>query len=108
MEDTKQLSQALREMQDRVIGLFWPRYYPVDQYIPVIADTDGVLVCIEIGGLLGLQTLTIGKESGRYVEFPKTKPAYDRVEPKAQTLSDMMKEPIQFHNWYQQNVYSGK
>jgi len=95
-------------MQDRVIGLFRPRFYPADQYIPVISDTDNVLVCVEVGTLLGLQELTIGKESGRYVEFPKTRPAYDRVEPKAQTLSDMMKDPVEFHNWYQQRVYTSK
>ena len=105
MEDTKEISQALRNIQDRVIGLFRPRYYPADQYIPVISNDNGVLTCIEIGSLLGLQTLTIGIESGRYVEFPKTTPAYDRVEPKAQTLSDMMKEPIKFNEWYQNNVY---
>lgn len=108
MEDTKEISQALKNMQNRVIGLFRPRFYPNDQYIPVIADENGVLTCIEIGGLLGLSTLTIGIEAGRYVKFPIAKPAYDRVEPKPQTLSDMMKNPIEFNDWYRTNVFSGK
>lgn len=91
-------------MQNRVIGLFRPRFYPAEVYIPVIANDNGVLTCIEVGNLLGLQTLTIGAEAGRYVEFPKSTPAYDRSAPVPQTLSDMMKDPIVFDMWYKQNI----
>lgn len=112
MEDTVQLDKALRSMQDRVIGLFRPRYYPADHYIPVIYDKDGTLVCIEIGPLLGLQTLTIGKEAGRYVPFPREKVStgagINDWEFADQTLSSIMKEPLEFHQWYKDNVYPGK
>ena len=81
--------------------MFRPRFYPADQYIPVIADENGVLTCIEIGALLGLQTLTIGKQEGRYVPFV-TKYGI------SQTLTEMMSDLLRFHNWYKENVYSTK
>ncbi len=105
LEDTNEISQALKQMQNRVIGLFKPRFFPVGEYIPVIANDNGMLTCITISTLLGLQTLHIGAEAGRYVEFPKTSPAYDRTVPVAQTLADMMKDPIAFDKWYKTNVY---
>lgn len=111
MENTQQLSIALKEIQSQVIGLFRPRYYPNDQYIPVIADSNSVLTCIEIGTLLGLQTLTIGAESGRYVKFPDIYLYNDEgMQSKKkvkQTLSDMIKDPIAFHSWYKTNIHSG-
>jgi alkaline phosphatase len=107
-KEINELGQHLKVVQNQVIGLFRPRFYPADQYIPVVENRDGLLTCIEVGALLGLQTLHIDATSGRYVEFPKTQPAYDRVEPKAQTLSDMMKDPLKFHQWYKDNVWSGK
>ena len=104
MEDIKQLSQALREMQNRVIGLFRPKYYPTDQYIPVIADADGVLTCVEVSTLLGLSTFTIGKESGRYVPFPDNRMEPGKWADGAPTLTRMMSEPMKFHEWYEEHI----
>lgn len=108
-ELSKELGMALRNMQSQVIGLFRPKYYPADQYIPVIANDDGLLTCIEVGTLLGLSTLNIGVESGTYVKFPDTYPAnIDATEKTESTLAYMLTSPIFFNNWYKENVYPGK
>lgn len=93
-KDINELSQHLLVIQNKVIGLFKPRFYPTGQYIPVVENDNGQLYCIEIGGLLGLQHLHIGASAGHYVEFPKT------ARCRAQTMADMMKEPLEFHKWY--------
>jgi len=110
MENTQQLSIALREIQSRVIGLFRPQYYPNNEYIPVIENREGVLTCVQVSTMLGLTTLTIGIESGRYVQFPEY---WNRVSgvPASEckqitTLTDMMKDPIGFDKWYKENIHN--
>lgn len=105
----KELGMALRNMQGQVIGLFRPQYYPNNEYIPVIANEDGLLTCVQVGTLLGLSTLVIGMESGRYVQFPEY---WNRVSgvpasecKQISTLTDMMQQPIEFDKWYRANVY---
>lgn len=95
----EKLNMALRNVQSQVIGLFRPQYYPNDMYLPVIANEDGMLTCIQVGTLLGLSNLTINVESGRYIKFPTINKYKDS------TLSDMMKSPMEFDKWYRANVH---
>ena len=112
MENIKELSTALKNIQSRVIGLFRANNDPDrTNYMPVINDDNGVLECVSVGSLLGLQTLTIGSGQGRYVKFPvKISKSMDKVQfPDIQeTLSSMMSDPLMFHTWYKENVYPGK
>lgn len=96
------MSEALKDIQSRVIGLFRPRFYPAGEYIPVITNNDGVLTCIEVGTLLGMSTLTIGQETGTYIPFPKR---WQNIENGDVKLSDMMKDPVEFDKWYKANAH---
>lgn len=89
------LSASLKRIQENTIGLFRPTYDKRDHYIPVIENNNGLLTCIETGSLLGLSTSYIEEADGRYVPFSDNK-----------SLSEMMEDPIKFHNWYQENVFS--
>lgn len=89
----KELSIALYNMQAMVTGLFKPRFY--NEYVPAIVrgGEGDTLLCIEVGNLLGLSTLTIAQPEGHYIPFPDNK-----------SLIGMMDNPIWFNDWYKENV----
>ena len=90
--NTKPLSRALSQMQDQTIGLFCMTKYS-SEYNPVIENTEGNLVVVSVGTLLGLSTTYIHMSEGRYIEFPEGK-----------SLSDMINGPIEFAEWYKENI----
>lgn len=109
MQNTSELSKALTNIQDRVIGLFHPKFYPAGEYICVIDDTNGRLECLEIGHLLGLSSLHIDSAEGRYVKFPlkgELSKSADWFNPEEfterATLHDMKNDIVFFHNWYKE------
>ena len=103
--DSKTLQEVLEEAQSRTIGLFRSKYTPSDRFIPVVSEDNGSLVCLEVGTLLGLTMMYTDVTQGTYVKFPQV-PAVFKVSPaKDQTLADMMKDPIAFNSWYEQNVW---
>lgn len=104
MKDISKLHTALLETQDMVIGLFRPRFYPQSEFIPVIENDNGNLICIEVSILLGRSTLHIGVDSGKFVPFPTEFRATD--EPIQMTLTDMKKDPLWFNEWYKNNCYN--
>ena len=93
------ISDATKTIQSMTIGLFKPNFYPAGEYICVIEDNDGVLTCIEIGRLLGVQTLHIGVTQGHYVSIKET----NRTNSGFITLTDIMKSPLAFDKWFREN-----
>lgn len=84
MSKTKNLSKALHEIQNKVIGLYYNPF--TDNLEPVINNDDGYLTIITVGTLLGLST---EHREGNMVYFPNNK-----------SLSEMMENPVEFSEWY--------
>lgn len=79
--DTKNLSIALYELQSQCIGLF--SFRCSDDYEMVIKNDDGLITCIRIGQLGGLQTTYIPSNRGKLLLFEN-----------GQTLTGLMKTPF--------------
>ncbi len=83
----EELKKASLNTQSSIIGLFHPRFYFNNDYIPVVEDNDGTLTCIEMSSsFLCFSTLYIGADKGRFVPFPDSK-----------SLLDMKEDIIFFH-----------
>ena len=92
---TSGLSAELRVIQTKVIGLFKP--YFANEYLPVIENREGCLTCISVGSLLGLQTLHIGIESGKFEPMPKKQRSpLDQYA----NLAELMENPFELNKWY--------
>ena len=81
---TDNLSKALYEIQNEVIGLYYNQH--TNDFEPVINNDDGFLTIITVGKLLGLQT---EHREGNMIYFPDNK-----------SLTEMMEKPLEFQNWY--------
>lgn len=116
MKDTKQLRDALIATQAMVIGLFHPKFYQGNEFIPVIENDNGVLTCLEVHTLLGYSILMIGIREGKYIAFPckykipnnMSKEGYragvDDEEVQI-TLLEMKEDVMKFDKWYKENVH---
>lgn len=79
------LINALQTAQHSAIGIFKPN--GSDKWELVIEDNI-VLTTISIGEFFGLSTNYVPSSLGRYVKFPQEK-----------TLSNMMDDPFEFHEF---------
>lgn len=95
------LSGQLKKVQDSVIGVFCPKFYPSDKWICVIDYDNGNLTCIEIGGLLGLQTLHIHMSQGVFKRFYDVTTPLGKMKPL--TLTELMTNPIDLDEWWKEN-----
>lgn len=84
------LSKTLQDYQNLVIG-----YAIIYSEVKVIINKkEDFLTVISVGKSLGLQTDYITEcQCDKVIYFPDNK-----------TLTDMMKDPIGFNDWYQKNV----
>ena len=90
IDPTNKLSETLREYQNLVIG-----YAIIYSNVKVIIDKkEDFLTLISVGNSLGLQTDYITEcQCDKVIYFPDNK-----------TLTDMMKDPIVFNDWYEENI----
>jgi len=88
------LSSALSQMQNSVIGIFIPNHNP--QELELITNVDESTVdTVVVGKLFELQTTwCISRKDGVVKLFPE-----------AQSLADMLAEPNVYTTWYKENIH---
>jgi hypothetical protein len=102
----KELQIELKRLQEQVIGMFHPNFYPPNEWVCVVKYDNGNLECVEIGSLFGLQTLFIHQSQGTYRGFYKKAP--EKLMPVAKTLAQMMENPFDLDDWWKNNISSPK
>lgn len=84
----KAIAHSLKEAQNICVGIFKPNKSTV--WEPVIENSDGILVCVRVGSMLGLSIKEYSIEAGQFVKFPDGK-----------NLTEFLNNPVAFHTWIQ-------
>ncbi len=85
----KNLLNALKETQDQVIGLM----FVGNSKKLIMKVEDHTTKVISVGTLLGLEESSVTNGVFKTIMFPDNK-----------TLAEMMKEPLEFGRWWEENV----